>query len=204
MAAAFAVVLPGRAHAGRATRRRTRSWPRTACRATRRASGTSAAPATPSIQGFATDISVNRGEHGRLQDRHRRRPTTASTSTAWATTAASARARSRRSSRRRALPQTQPACLTRRRRPASSTAATGRVSASWAVPANAGLGHLLRQARARGRRRRARATSSSSSATTAAARDLLFQTSDTTWQAYNQLRRQQPLHRRARPAAPTR
>ena len=26
--------------------------------------------------------------------------------------------------------------------------------------------------------------------------DLLFQTSDTTWQAYNQLRRQQPLHRR--------
>ena len=42
--------------------RPTRSWPRTACPATRRASGTSAARATPSIQGFATDISVNRGE----------------------------------------------------------------------------------------------------------------------------------------------
>ena len=83
-----------------------------------------------------------------------------------------------------ALPQTQPACLTE--------AATGlvdcgnwAVSASWAVPANAVSGIYFAQARARGRRRPAPATSCSSCATTTARSDLLFQTSDTTWQAYN-------------------
>ena len=34
--------------------------------------------------------------------------------------------------------------------------------------------------------------------------DLLFQTSDTTWQAYNRVRRQQPVRREPGPAAPTR
>ena len=58
------------------------------------------------------------------------------------------------------------------------------MTAAWSVPADAVSGvylaHLVR------RRRRPRATSPSSSATTTARSELLFQTSDTTWQAYNQ------------------
>ncbi len=102
------------------------------------------------------------------------------------------------------LPQTQPACLTDADDRPRSTAATGRVSASWAVPADARLGHLLRQARPR-RTPAARATSSSSSATTPGTSDLLFQTSDTTWQAYNSYGGNS-LYTAARPtpAAPTR
>ena len=50
----------------------------------------------------------------------------------------------------------------------------------------------------RPRQRRQPATSSSSCAMTTRTSDLLFQTSDTTWQAYNHLRRQQPLRRLAR------
>ena len=47
------------------------------------------------------------------------------------------------------------------------------------------VGHLLRKARPHRRHELAAATSCSSSATTRARRRVLFQTSDTTWQAYN-------------------
>ena len=112
------------------------------------------------------------------------RPTTASTSTGSATTAAIGARKVATVEPSATLPQTQPACLDRRARPAWSTAATGR-------------------SRRRGRCRRPRspastsrsssatttpaapATSCSSCATTTAHSDLLFQTSDTTWQAYN-------------------
>ena len=91
------------------------------------------------------------------------------------------------------LPQTQPACK-------NDTAATGlidcgnwAVSASWTVPSTAVSGlylaHLVRNDK-----------SGSSSIIPFVVRndashsDMLFQTSDETWQAYNSLRRQQPLH----------
>ena len=80
------------------------------------------------------------------------------------------------------LPQTQPACL--------SDAATQlydcgnwSVSASWNVPSTAGFGHLLRSTHSVGYRRRepvffvVRNDASHS--------DVLFQTSDETWHAYN-------------------
>ena len=103
----------------------------------------------PGIQGFATDISVNPGEtvdfkvdttSQRLPPRHlppgllRR---------------ASARARSRPSTPSVALPQTQPACLTDART-GLVDCGNWAVSASGRVPANAVVGHLLRQARPRG------------------------------------------------------
>ena len=112
------------------------------------------------------------------------RPTTDSTSTGSATTAATARARSRRSSRpRRCRRSSRPASTTTP--PASSTAATGpsrRRGPCRPPPSRASTSRKLVRDR---RRRPARATSSSSSATTTAHSDLLFQTSDTTWQAYN-------------------
>ena len=58
------------------------------------------------------------------------------------------------------------------------------MSASWAVPADAVSGIYFAKLVRDGPRPEA-ATSSSSSATTTAHSDLLFQTSDTTWQAYN-------------------
>ena len=90
----------------------------------------------PTIQGFATDISVNKG--GRSRSRSSCSPpssaATSSTSTASATTRAWARARVAT-----AVPtaqqiidsQNQPACLQRRRAPASSTAATGASPATF-------------------------------------------------------------------------
>ncbi len=134
-----------------------------------------------SIQGFATNISVNRGQtvnfkintnatHYRL-DIYRlgyyggdgaRKITTVQPSAA--------------------LPQTQPACL--------SQATTGLIdcgnwalSASWAVPANATSGIYLARA--------VRTDTGGASHIVFIVRndagnsDLLFQTSDTTWQAYN-------------------
>ena len=94
------------------------------------------------------------------------------------------------------LPQTQPACLTMRR-PDLIDCGNWAVSASWAVPSDAVSGVYFAKLIARSTPA-APATSSSSSATTRATRDLLFQTSDTTWQAYNQLRRQQLSTRRRR------
>ena len=66
-----------------------------------------------------------------------------------------------------------------------SIAATGRCRRRGPIPATAVSGVYFAQV-VRDRRGSVRATSCSSSATTAAARDVLFQTSDTTWQAYNQ------------------
>ena len=134
------------------------------------------------IQGFATDISVNAAQTVRSRSRPTARPT-GSTSTAWATTAASARARSRPSTRpRRCRRPSRPACTTTP--PAWSTAATGRcrrrgpcrptrspasTSPSWsATDDTGGASHIVFVVR-----------------DDASTSDLLFQTSDTTWQAYN-------------------
>ena len=120
------------------------------------------------IQGFATDISVNRGQtvHFKIDtnatdyrlDIYRMGYYGGDGARKVATVQPSA-----------SLPQNQPACLT--------DAATGLIdcgnwseSASWTVPADAVSGDLLRQAGARGRTPAARATSRSSSATTRATR----------------------------------
>ena len=145
----------------------------------------------PEIQGFATDISVDQGQTVQFKidsvtslyrlDIYRM---------GWyggqgARKVATVRPLT-------GTPQ-QPACLTR--------GATGlvdcgnwSVSASWAVPADAVSGiYFAKLVREDGR--------GGASHVVFVVRDddgaseLLFQTSDTTWQAYNQLRRQQPLHR---------
>ena len=61
------------------------------------------------------------------------------------------------------------------------------VSASWTVPVDGDVGHLLREAGSRGRRRRAEQASHIFFVVRDddGHSDLLFQTSDTTWQAYN-------------------
>ena len=91
----------------------------------------------------------------------------------------------------------------RRRRPGWSTAATGPCRRRWAVPADAVSGiyfaKLVRDDDTGGASHIVFVVRDDDGSS-----DLLFQTSDTTWQAYNQLRRQQPLRRHARPAAPTR
>ena len=163
--------------------RRTRSSPRTACPATRASEWDVAGAGDPSIQGFATDISVNQRRDGPASRSTPTRPTTGSTSTGWATTAATGARKVATVQPSATLPQTQPACLT--------DAATGlvdcgnwAVSASWAVPADAVSGIYFAKL-VRDGRPAAPATSSSSCATTTARSDLLFQTSDTTWQAYN-------------------
>ena len=153
-----------------------------------------------SIQGFATDISVNQGETIFFKIDTRRRPITDSTSTDWVTMAGWVRGRWRRSRPSAALPQNQPNCLT--------NGTTGlidcgnwAVSASWAVPANATSGiyfaKLVRDDTG------GAATSSLSSATTTSTSDLLFQTADTTWQAYNNYGGNSLYTGSPTPAAPT-
>ena len=147
----------------------------------------------PSIQGFATDISVDQGRRVALQGRHGRDATTASTSTASATTAATAPAGSTTVQPSAALPQNQPACA-RTPRPASSTAATGPSRRPGAFPPTRRRAStsptLVREDGPP-----ARATSSSSCATTTAARpplpDLRHHLA-----GLQPVRRQQPLHRR--------
>ena len=123
--------------------------------------------------------------HGRLQDQHRRdrlpprhlphgllrRPR---------------RAQGRDGARRRrALPQNQPACLDRRRdRPHRLRQLGGRRRRGRCRRARVSGIYFAKLVREDGAR--ARATSSSSCATTRGGSALLFQTSDTTWQAYNQ------------------
>ncbi len=137
----------------------------------------------PSIQGFATSISVDRGETVRLQDQDPLDAPTGSTSTGWATTAGTAPARSPSVKPSASLPQSQPPC--------DEEESTGLIdcgnwaeSASWAVPANAVSGiyfaKLVREDQP-----------SEGSQIVFVVRDdgggsdLLFQTSDTTWEAYN-------------------
>ena len=148
---------------------------------TRPANGISQGPAIRTIQGFATDISVNRGETVSFKvdtsaadyrfDIYRlgyygglgaRKITTVSPSAN--------------------LPQSQPACL--------NDTATGlidcgnwAVSGSWAVPANAVSGIYLAKL--------VRTDTGGASHIVfvvrddASTADVLFQTADTTWQAYN-------------------
>ena len=134
------------------------------------------------IQGFATDISVNRGQTQSLQGQDRPPAPTASTSTAWATTAASAPARSRPSTRRRRCRRpSRPACTTDHRphrlRQLGGVRHLGRAgrppcpastSPSSSAPTTGGASHIFFVVR-----------------DDASTSDLLFQTSDTTWQAYN-------------------
>ena len=160
------------------------------------------APATPAIQGFATDISVNQGQTvgfkidttvDQLPDRHlparllRRER----------------RAQGRDRSATAALPQTQPAAVTDadRRQPRRL-----RQLERLRLVGGAGrrrLRHLRRAARP--------ATDDAAAASHIAfivrdddgGSDLLFQTSDTTWQAYNSTAATAST-RRTRPDAPTR
>lgn len=136
----------------------------------------------PTIQGFPTDISVNRGETVTFKintpanaytiDIYRMGYYNGNGATKVATINPSA-----------ALPQSQPNCI--------NNVATGlidcgnwAVSASWAVPANAKSGIYF----ARPRRLDTNGASHiffvvrDDSSTS----DIIFQTSDTTWQAYNQ------------------
>src|SRR6266545_183092 len=135
------------------------------------------------IQGFTTEISVNKGETVRFKvktpasayrlDIYRMGYYGGSGARQVATVTPSA-----------GLPQTQPNCLT--------NAATGlidcgnwAVSASWAVPADAVSGIYFAKLN------RTDGTSGSSHVVfvvrdDASQSNLLFQTSDTTWQAYNQ------------------
>ena len=136
-----------------------------------------------SIQGFATDISVDQGQTvsfkidtaaARLPHRHLphgllRRLGARKVATVQPLAA---------------LPQMQPNCLARASTGLIDCGNWARVGVVDACPptrcrASTSPSWCARTAPA------ARATSSSSSATTTAQSDLLFQTSDTTWQAYN-------------------
>ena len=136
----------------------------------------------PSIQGFATDISVNKR---RRRSRSRSTPTrriTGSTSTASATTAVRARAWWRPSCRRRRCRRTSRRASSTAR-PDSLIAATGASPASWST-ASATSGIYLAKLK--------RLDTGGASHIVFIVRDdarqadLVFQTSDTTWQAYNQ------------------
>ena len=183
-----------------AARPPTRSSRRTACPATRRASGTSPAPATPASRA-SPPTSASTAADGLVQGQHHRdelpprhlppgllrRPR---------------RAQGGDRARRR------PACR-RTSRPASPTRRTGLVDCgNWAVSGlvgrarRRGLRHLLRQARAHRHRRREphrlrrpRRRGHVAAAVPDLGHDLA---------GLQQLRRQQPVHRRRRPAAPTR
>ena len=140
-----------------------------AARRSRRASGTSAAPATPSIQGFATDISVDQGQtvHFKIDtdatdyrlDIYRLGYYGGDGARKVATVQPSA-----------ALPQNQPACLTTRPTTGLVDCGNWAVSASWAVPADAVSGIYFAKLVREDESAPARATSSSSSATTTATR----------------------------------
>lgn len=136
----------------------------------------------PSIQGFATDISVNKGQTVSFKistnssaytiDIYRLGYYNGNGAKKVATITPSA-----------ALPQSQPACLTT---PSTGLIDCGNwaVSASWAVPADAKSGVYF----ARPRRNDTGGASHimfvvRDDASTSA---ILFQTADTTWQAYNQ------------------
>ena len=136
-----------------------------------------------SIQGFATDISVNRGETVRFKidtpatnyrlDIYRLGYYGGNGARLVATVQPSA-----------ALPQNQPACLSD---PTTGLVDCGNwaVSASWTVPANATSGiyiaKLVREDPENGRASHIAFVVRDDDGGS----DILFQTSDTTWQAYN-------------------
>ena len=119
-----------------------------------------------------------------LQGQDATPPTTGSTSTAWATTAALGARKVATVQPSATLPQNQPNCLTDDADRAWSTAATGPCRPPGRCRRRR-LGHLLRPARS------ARTPAAAASHIVfvvrddAGSSDLLFQTSDTTWQAYN-------------------
>jgi hypothetical protein len=134
----------------------------------------------PSIQGFATDISVNRGQRISFKiatdaasyrlDIYRLGYYQGMGARKIATVLPSAQ-----------LPQNQPACLT-----SASTGlidcGTWGVSASWSVPTNATSGiYVAKVTRENGGASHIVFVVRDDSSTS----DLLFKTSDTTWQAYN-------------------
>ena len=162
--------------------RPTRSSPRTSCPATPPASGTSAGPATAASRASPPTSAWTRARRSSSRSTTRRRRPTTSTSTAWATTAAWAPARWPPSPRRRRCGRSSP---TRSRTPPPGwwTAATGRcpprgpsrrppppasTSPSRSADDTGGASHIVFVVR----------DDDGDS-------DLLFQTSDTTWQAYN-------------------
>ena len=168
-----------RARAGRTS---AGSRARTACRGARRRCGTSPARAIRASSGSRPSSASTTASRSGSRSRPPRRRT-GSTSTGSVGTRGTARARSRRSRRARRCPRPNPRASPTPR-PAWSTAGTGpsrrrgpcrptrcRACTSPASPAATPA---------------ARATSSSSCATTNAPRQILFQTNDTTWQAYNQ------------------
>ena len=146
------------------------------------------------LQGFATDISVNVGQTQSFKvkttarsyrlDIYRMGYYSGNGARKVATVNPSA-----------TLPQTQPACV---KNTSTNLLDCGNwaVSASWAVPADAVSGiYFAKLVRTDG-------TNQSSHIffvvrEDASTSDLLFQTSDTTWQAYNDLRRKQLLRRAA-------
>ena len=160
----------------------TRSSARTASRERTRRSGTSRAPATATIQGFSTDISVNvGGTIGFKIDTDASAYTIKIFRTGWyqglgarkiATVTPSAR-----------LPQIQPQCVTDAATELYDCGNWGRLRLLG------GAGHCglrrVHRAPAPHRQRRTRATSPSSCADDASHSAVLFQTSDPTWQAYN-------------------
>ena len=158
-----------------------------------------------------------RPEHPGLRDRHQRQPGQhgrASRSTPTRRRyrldiyrmgyyGGDGRAQGRDRRRRRVAAADQPACLTDATHGPRRLRQLGRVGVLDRARRRR-LGHLHRPGWCATDGRAARATSSSSSATTTARSDLLFQTSDTTWQAYNNYGGNSLYTGVAAPAAPTR
>ena len=114
-----------------------RSCARTRCRAIRQPTGRSQGVGDPTIQGFATAMSVNVGADRVVQDQDDGERVPHRHPAVWATTVATVPGWSpRTSSRRRTLPQTQPECL---HEPSTGLIDCGNwgVSAQWTVPSNA-------------------------------------------------------------------
>ena len=124
------------------------------------------------------------GRDGRLQGRHDRRPPTGSTSTGWATTAATG-ARKVATVRPVGDAAAEPAGLPDRRRDRPGRLRQLGGVGSWAVPADAVSGiyfaKLVREDGTAGASHIVFVVRDDDGHS-----DLLFQTSDTTWQAYNQ------------------
>ena len=162
----------------------TRSRARTRSPATPRASGTSAAPASDDHPGLRHRHQRQRRRDGPVQDQHAGQVATGSTSTAWATTAANGARKVATVNPSATLPQNQPACLADAHDRAGRLRQLGGVGVSWAVPTDAVSGiYFAKLVRTDG-------TTGASHIVfvvrdDASTSDLLFQTSDTTWQAYN-------------------
>ena len=132
-------------------------------------SGTSPASGDAAHPGLRDRHQRRPGRDGRLQGRHRRRPTTASTSTGMGYYGGIGARKVATVQPSAPLPQTQPACLDDAADRPRSTAATGRCRPRGRCPPTPSRASTSRSSSAR-TRPAARATSSSSCATTTAAR----------------------------------